>query len=151
LASGDMADEGLDNLLRLFETTLTRGIAHDLGAYDCKITASRANEDRGEQLERVEKELTLGLINLNDARMEEGYAPEEGGDQPYLYWKTYQEELARSEAMAAGAPDEPEGEDEDEDPGEASEGDDEPDDEPTKDNEGEAPEGIEDANQRTEQ
>lgn len=143
LASGDMADEGLDNLLRLFETTLTRGIAHDMGAYDCKITATRANEDRGEELDRIEKELTLGLINLNDARMEEGYAPEEGGDQPYLYWKTYQEELARSEAMAAGAPDEgaeePEG-------GEPA-----PDNTEEPTNEGEEPEGIEDANQRTEQ
>lgn len=143
LASGDMADEGLDNLLRLFETTLTRGIAHDLGAYDCKITATRANEDRGEELDRIEKELSMGLINLNDARMEEGYAPEEGGDQPYLYWKTYQEEKARSDAMADGAPDEGM---------EESEGDESmPEDFDETANEGAEPEGNEDGDQRTQQ
>lgn len=145
LASGDMADEGLDNLLRLFETTLTRGIAHDLGAYDCKITADRANEDRGEELERIEKEMSLHLYTVNDALLAEGYAPEDDGDVPFVYRDTYYTEKARNDAMAESAPEESE------DPGDAPEGEEASEEESTEDNQGEKPEGMEDADQRTEQ
>lgn len=100
LGSAEMADEGLDSLLRLLETTFTRKIVQDFGYPHLKMKAVRRNEDPKDTLERLQREMDLHLITVNDALIERGDAPLDDGDVPLIYRKTLYEEKARSDAQA---------------------------------------------------
>lgn len=99
LASGDMSDEGLDSLLTLIETTITRAIVHDFGYDDIKASAGRASDDESETLDALQRELDMHLITVNEARLTRGKPPVEGGDQSLAYKKTFDEEKARADAQ----------------------------------------------------
>lgn len=106
LVSGDIADEGLETLLGIVETSITRGIVYDFGHDDIKAVAYRDNDDDSETLAALQQEMELHLITVNDALLERGKAPLEDGDVPLNYRQTFYETKAQSDAQPQGMGDE---------------------------------------------
>lgn len=98
-ASAEEADTGLDAILRVIETTITRCIVQDFGSDLVKCVAERGGADEAETLEQIQKQLELHLLTVNEARLERGKAPVEDGDKPLNYRKTFYDEKARSDAQ----------------------------------------------------
>jgi len=104
-AASEDSDQGLSNMLDLFGTSITRAIVWDFGHDDIECVAVADNEDPMTELEKLEKEMDMCIMSVNDVRLAQNKEPDEAGDVPLVYYKTYQEEKARADANP-----EPEGE-----------------------------------------
>ena len=96
----EIADEGLEHLLDIIGTSLTRSIAHDFGNDDIAIVGTIGAEDRKSELDIVKDELESCIIYVNDAKTQMGHEPVPDGDVPLVYYKKFQEEKAIIDAQA---------------------------------------------------
>lgn len=99
----EMGDEDLINLLKIIEEGITVNIVQDegFGGYtDIEAKALAQNDDEKEELERLQKELELCLITVNDARLERGKEPLANGDVSLPYFKKLAEQKAVNDARS---------------------------------------------------
>lgn len=102
----DMMDDGLRSLMESLDETMTQGIVHQSGYTDIAYkTAPNHQRDREKQLANLEKELELGLADINDGRIELGRPPQEDGERSLPAWKAYEEAKGRAQGQAAAAVD----------------------------------------------
>lgn len=92
-SSQDAGDDGLRHVLDVIDGGVTRWIVRDpgFGTYPWLKYESRPAHEREEEteLEKLEKELNLGIVLPNEIRMERGHGPIEGGDKPYAYFTEF--------------------------------------------------------------